>query len=85
MRNNGLITISEAAILAGKTDACLYRHIRKGNIKFQKLSVNGRSIKKVRKADIIDFFNISFQKLSESSQKGTDSLETFTENLSETF
>ncbi|MEW6215665.1 MAG: hypothetical protein AB1478_10775 [Nitrospirota bacterium] len=81
MSNNGYISIPEAAVISNKTEACIYRHLRKGSIHFQKVSEHGRTVKKVRRSDVIDFFNISFQKVSENSQKHTDSSETITETF----
>lgn len=61
-----LLTIKETSVLTGKSEGVIYRYIRRGKIKCQTVSEQGKEIKKIKKEEAIKVFNIKIPPVSDS-------------------
>jgi len=53
------MTIPEAVAIAGKNESTIYRYIRKGKLKSQKITINDKQVTIIDKEDFERLFNIS--------------------------
>jgi len=74
-----LLTIKEAALFTGKSEGLLYRYIREGRLTVQSCSVKVqgkfKEIKKLKKDELIEFFNSNSEQVQNNYSKNAEQLQ----------